>query len=265
MKRLGSTLLRFDSLGSTNDYARELAASGAEEGVAVLAYEQTAGRGRQGRQWSSPAGEGLYLSVILRPQISPADSAVITLAAAVAVAETLSLDFKTEVDIKWPNDVLASGKKICGILVESAIEAEVIQHAVVGIGVNLAQEEFPEEIRDSATSLLIESGQRVLPDDFAPPLLARLDHWYRVATAAPARVISRWEGLSSYADGCAVRIESHNEVIEGVTRGLAPSGAIIIELEGGERREIVSGEIKLRKAGVRSQGSGIRERMKAEG
>ena len=253
MKRLGSTVLRFDSLGSTNDYAREIAAAGAEEGVAILAYEQTAGRGRQGRQWSSPAGEGLYLSVILRPSASPADSAVITLAAAVAVAETLSLDFKTDIDIKWPNDVLASGKKICGILVESAIEGDSMLYAIVGIGVNLAQKEFPGEILDTATSLLIESGQQASPDDFVIPLLVRLDHWYKIAMDAPAEVIARWESLSSYAHDCAVRIESHDEVIEGITRGLAPSGAIVVELEGGKRREIVSGEIKLRKSVVSSQ------------
>lgn len=253
MKRLGSTILRFDSLGSTNDYARQLALEGADEGVAVLAYEQTAGRGRQGRQWSSPAGEGLYVSVILRPQTSPADSSVITLAAAVAVAETLSLDFKTKADIKWPNDVLVSGKKICGILVESAIERGSMQFAIMGVGVNLAQEEFPEEIRDIATSLLIESGRRVAPDDFALPLLARLDQWYGSAMSAPSEVIARWESMSSYARGCEVRIESEDEVIEGITRGLAPSGAIKVEIDGGKLREIVSGEIKLRKVIVSCQ------------
>ena len=115
MPILGSTVLRFEHLASTNDLAREMAASGAEEGIAITAREQTAGRGRLGRTWSSPPGEGLYLSLILRPRLKPGASAVITLAAAVAVAETLILDVHLEVDIKWPNDVLASGRKLCGI------------------------------------------------------------------------------------------------------------------------------------------------------
>src|SRR6266851_2317420 len=146
MARFGSTILRFDSVSSTNDVARELAASGKPEGLCVIAREQTAGRGRQGRSWSSPPGEGLYLSVIFRPEISAAESAVTTLAAAVAVAETLKLDFQMPVDIKWPNDVLASGRKVCGILVESAIENGRLQYAVIGIGVNVAQLYFPDEI-----------------------------------------------------------------------------------------------------------------------
>jgi BirA family biotin operon repressor/biotin-[acetyl-CoA-carboxylase] ligase len=244
---LGSTVFRFDQLRSTNDLAREMAASGADEGIAIIAREQTAGRGRLGRTWSSPPDEGLYLSLILRPQIKPAASAVITLAAAVAVAETLSLDFEVQVDIKWPNDVLASGRKICGILVETAIEKELLLYAVMGIGINLNQREFPEEIRDSATSILIESGKLVRSEEFLAPLLGRLEDWYRLALRNPAAVIDRWSELSSYAHGCAVSIETPDGLIEGLTRGLAPSGALVIEAAG-HRHEITSGEVRLRKS-----------------
>ena len=240
-------MVRFESVHSTNDVAKEMAARGAEEGVAVLAHEQTGGRGRQGRSWSSPAGEGLYLSVILRPEMGAADSPILTLATAVAVAETLSLEFKLAVDIKWPNDILASGKKICGILVESAIEAGRLQHAIVGIGVNLTRRVFPEEIRDIATSLLIESGRAVSPDQFCDTLFERLEHWYRVSLRERGAVISRWQELSSYAEGCRVQIESSGDVIEAITRGLAPSGALIIETPDGQRHEVVSGEIGLKK------------------
>jgi len=243
---LGSTILRIDRVSSTNDVARELAASGTPEGLCVIAQEQTAGRGRQGRSWSSPPGEGLYLSLILRPTMKIDASAVITLAAAVAVAETLKADFHVSADIKWPNDVLASGRKICGILVESASENDRLQYAIMGIGVNVAQDSFPSEIRDSATSLRLETGRRVTPDDVLKPLLARLEHWYITAVAQPSRIIARWEELSSYARACHVRIESAEGFIEGITCGLANSGALIVELQSGERREIVSGEIKLR-------------------
>lgn len=239
--------MRFESLTSTNDLAREMAQSGGSEGIAVLARRQTAGRGRQGRSWSSPMGEGLYVSLVLRPDIKPADSPLITLAAAVAVAETLGRDYRISSDIKWPNDVLARGRKICGILVESAIEADRLLYVVMGIGVNLGQREFPEEIKDTATSLLIEGGQSVTPDEFFAPLIDRLEYWYRQATDQPSEVIARWEAMSSYAHNCAVRIESSDSNIEGITRGLTARGALIIEMAGGERREIFSGEVKLRK------------------
>lgn len=246
MHNLGSTIVRFDRLSSTNDIARELAASGASEGLCVLAGEQTAGRGRQGRAWSSPAGEGLYLSVILRPEIKAARSAALTLAGAVAVAETIKLDFQIDCDIKWPNDVLASGKKISGILVESAIEKDNLQYAIMGIGVNVAQREFPHPINETATSILLETGRSITPEEFLRPLLDRLQRWYDMTLSEARKVLARWEELSSYARGCAVRVESSDWSIEGVTRGLSEVGGLIVELPGGELREVVSGEVSLR-------------------
>jgi len=246
MTTLGSTILRLDSVASTNDVARDMAASGSPEGTCVLSREQTAGRGRQGRSWDSPPGEGLYLSVILRPAIRAAQSAVLTLAAAVAVAETLKLDFEVTADIKWPNDVMASGRKICGILVESAIERDRLQYAVMGIGLNVAQREFPEEVSAVATSLLIETGRSLAPDEVLNPLLERLTTWYEIAVTEPSTVLARWEELSSYARGCAVRVESSDWSIEGVTRGLAGTGALRVELANGEIREVFSGEVSLR-------------------
>jgi BirA family transcriptional regulator, biotin operon repressor / biotin---[acetyl-CoA-carboxylase] ligase len=247
MNRIGSAVLRYDRLPSTNDVARELALAHAPEGVAVVARGQSAGRGRQGRAWASPPGQGLYCSVILRPRIPPADATMITLAAAIAVVEMLADDYQIVADIKWPNDVHVRGRKLCGILVESAIESGVLQFAIMGIGVNIAQREFPADLKDIATSLLIESGKEITPDEFLGPLLARLDVWYRKALAQPAEIIAQWEARSSYARDCAVRVESSDGVIEGTTRGLAPSGALTLELTTGEQREIVSGDVTLRK------------------
>jgi BirA family biotin operon repressor/biotin-[acetyl-CoA-carboxylase] ligase len=243
---LGFTFLRFDSVSSTNDVARELAVSGEAEGVCVIAREQTAGRGRQGRSWSSPPGEGLYLSLILRPQGSAVESATITLAAAVAVAETLRLEFHTNADIKWPNDVLVNGRKICGILVEAAIEGNSLQYAVMGIGVNIAQRAFPQQIGDIATSLFLETGRTVLPEEFAKAMLPRIQHWYETAISQAERLIARWEELSSTAHGCPVSVESPDGSVEGMTRGLTATGALIVETSTGERREIVSGEVRVR-------------------
>lgn len=246
MRTLGSSVLRFDSVGSTNDLARERAAAGAPEGTCVIAREQAAGRGRQGRAWASPPGEGLYLSVILRPTIRAADSAVLTLAAAVAVAETLMLDYQVPADIKWPNDVMASSRKICGILVESAIERDRLQYAVMGIGLNVAQRAFPDEVSGVATSLFMETKRLIGPDELVNPLLERLSVWYDTAALEPAKLLSRWEELSSYARGCAVRVESSDWSIEGITRGLTAAGALRVELRNGEIREVFSGEVSLR-------------------
>jgi BirA family biotin operon repressor/biotin-[acetyl-CoA-carboxylase] ligase len=246
MAQLGSSILRYDGVSSTNDVARELAAAGAGEGVCVIARAQTAGRGRQGRSWSSPPGEGLYLSLILRPQIKAADSAIVTLAAAVGVAETFKLDFEVPVDIKWPNDVLASGRKICGILVESAIQNDQLQYAVMGIGVNIAQQSFPDHLAVNATSLLLETRRRIEPEDFAQPMLERLEYWYRTAMTHPDQVIERWEELSSYARGRLVGVESPQGSIEGITRGLTSRGTLILEMGNGAIHEVVAGEVSLR-------------------
>lgn len=246
MPTLGSTILRLDSVSSTNDIARDLAVSGSPEGCCVVAREQTAGRGRQGHTWASPAGEGLYLSLVLRPSLKAADSAVLTLAAAIAVAETLKGAFQVQADIKWPNDLLVSGRKISGILVESAIEGDRLQHGVMGIGINVAQSSFPSDIGQSATSIALETGRAISPDDVLNPLLERLEHWYRTALSQPRTVIARWEELSSYARGCHVRVESSGGPIQGVTRGLSARGALIVELASGQVKEIVSGEVSLR-------------------
>jgi BirA family biotin operon repressor/biotin-[acetyl-CoA-carboxylase] ligase len=245
---LGATILCFDELASTNETARELAVKGASEGVSVIARKQTAGKGRQGRSWSSPIDEGLYVSIILRPHITPAQASVIPLASAIAVAETFAVDFSTAVDIKWPNDVLMNGRKICGILVESAIESGLLHYAILGIGINIAQKEFPDELRATATSLFLETQKTLTPEDFLRPLLARLNCWYPLAISQPEKIIERWQQLSSYTNACEVRIISGGAIIEGVTKGLTASGALLVELANGERREIVSGEVSLRKA-----------------
>jgi len=249
MPRLGSAIIRYETVSSTNDVARDLALNDAPEGTVVLALRQTSGRGRQGRSWSSPADEGLYLSAILRPPISPADSAIITLVAAVAVAETLTVDFNTQADIKWPNDVLVSNRKISGILVESAIEGNRLQYVVVGIGVNVNQQRFEPELERTATSLRIETKRPHHQGVLVEKLLRRLEQAYRKALEEPNEIINRWEAQSTYARGRAVRIISSDGEFDGVTRGLSASGALKIETVDGELREIVSGEVTLRAAG----------------
>jgi BirA family biotin operon repressor/biotin-[acetyl-CoA-carboxylase] ligase len=246
LSKLGSIIHTFETLASTNDAARDLARQGADEGVGVVARLQTAGRGRNDRRWVSPEGEGLYLSLILRPRLAARLCSTIPLAAAIAVAETLREDFKLSPDIKWPNDVLISGRKVCGILVESAVEGDRLEYAILGVGVNVGQREFSDELKETATSVSIEAGSDLSPGEFLRPLLDRLDLWYRLAITQSQAVIARWEELSSWARGREVRALSANEEILGVTRGLTSEGGLLIETAGGEIREITSGEVSLR-------------------
>jgi len=245
-KKLGSTVLRFDRVSSTNDVAKDFASSGAREGLCVIAKEQTAGRGRQGRTWSSPAGDGLYMSVVLRPAIKPSEAGMITVASAIAVAETLRLDYETDAEIKWPNDVLLRGRKICGILIESAVQDDRLDYIVLGIGVNTSQSSFPEEVAKTATSLWLEKHRKVSPEDFAFALLPRLEHWYVAALSDQAGIISRWKALSPSSQNCRVNVETSDGSIEGITQGLTSRGALIVELANGERREVVAGDVRVR-------------------
>jgi BirA family transcriptional regulator, biotin operon repressor / biotin---[acetyl-CoA-carboxylase] ligase len=245
-KKFGCSVLRFDRVSSTNDIAKELAASGASEGLCVIAAEQTAGRGRQGRSWSSPAGEGLYMSVVLRPTIKPSDAGIITLLSAVAVAETLRLDYQIEADIKWPNDIMIGGRKVSGILIESVIEDGRLDYVVLGVGVNTGQRSFPDEVASSATSLWIETRQTISPEEFSDVLLRRLEQWYFAAQSDSPGIVSRWEELSPSSRNCSVRVETSGDEIEGITQGLTGSGALVVELASGELREIVAGDVRVR-------------------
>src|SRR5919112_5436702 len=167
--RLTPTVLRFDSLPSTNTEAARQAALGAPEGLCVVAREQTAGRGRRERSWVSPKDAGLYVSVVLRPTLEARLWPLITLAAALAVRDALEEACGLEADIKWPNDLLAGGRKLCGILAETA-EGARGRAVVLGIGVNLRRGSFPKELNDTATSVEEQTGRA--PD--AESLLASL-------------------------------------------------------------------------------------------
>jgi BirA family biotin operon repressor/biotin-[acetyl-CoA-carboxylase] ligase len=248
MSCIGSSVLRFDSVSSTNDLAREMACKPGNEGVVIVAREQTAGKGRQGHSWFSPADDGLYFSVILGANVRPASLPFISLAAAVAVTEALAYEYSLKPDIKWPNDVLLRGRKVCGILLESATEADRVQYAVLGIGINLAGSgRLPEEIRESSTTLLAETGGAILPDQLLQTVLDKLDHWCEMADADPDAVIRRWQQLSSYANGCSVRLTSASSTLEGVTRGLAAGGALRVQGADGTIHEVASGDVSLRR------------------
>lgn len=245
---LGAKIIHRESVGSTNDEARALAAAGAPEGTVVVAEEQTGGKGRLGRRWESPRGTGVWLSVILKPPLPPAEVSPLTLVAAVAVAEAIERATGLRPGIKWPNDVLVNGRKVCGILTELSAEVERINHVILGIGinVNLGSTDLPEEVRGSASSLAAEAGAPVSRARLAGELLSRLDYWYRVFLRQgfdPAREV--WKRYSVTL-GRPVTATGRTSRIEGTAVDVDASGALVIETPEGSRQRVLAGEVTLR-------------------
>lgn len=240
------TIHHFAELGSTNDYLKQL--TDAAEFTCAVADTQTAGRGRRTRTWVSPPGSGLYLSVLLRPTITT-NVALLSLLAAVAVAETLMQYQVAGIDIKWPNDVLLNERKVCGILVEGASSGAQALRVIVGIGVNLNQTDFPPEIAETATSLALQLGRAVDVAAFRDRLLARLAHWYAVwQREAGSLILERWEQLSSYAYGQKVVVTLDDEQVVGETAGLTKDGSLRLQVTPEKVRVILTGEVaRLRK------------------
>ncbi len=240
---IGQTLHCFDELPSTSDHAKALAEEGAAHGEVVVAERQTAGRGRRGRSWSSPARKNLYLSVVLRPDLPPQRASEITLVAAVALCDVVR-QAGPEAGIKWPNDVLVRGKKIAGILTEMAAEMEAVHWVVLGIGVNLNArlEDLPEELRDEATSISVERGQPVPRALFAAALLARLEEWLDRHAAEGFEPIRKAWRERSVTLGREVRVRADGRDIEGLAEDIDDTGALLVRASGRLER-IVAGDV----------------------
>jgi BirA family biotin operon repressor/biotin-[acetyl-CoA-carboxylase] ligase len=238
-------LLTFDSLDSTNTEALKQARLGAEEGLCVVARQQTAGRGRHGRPWVSEKDAGLYFSIVLRPKIETQYLPLITLMTGVAVHDTLA-EFGIASDVKWVNDLHVKGKKICGILAETTETPKGLA-VIVGIGVNLTSSNFPPEIADTATSIEelhkpareqgrnLQLDSRALTDGRASALTESLTkyitYFYTILKSAdgPANIIDEWRKRSTYFSGKPVRVVLENESLEGITDGLEPNGALRVK------------------------------------
>ncbi|HEY2961837.1 MAG TPA: biotin--[acetyl-CoA-carboxylase] ligase [Pyrinomonadaceae bacterium] len=227
-------ILRYESVPSTNTEIARLASQGAEEGLAIVADEQTAGRGRLQRAWSSPKGAGLYFSILLRPALAPDRWPLITFVAALATGDALLEAGKVQTDIKWPNDLLASERKICGILAE-AIETPSGRAVVVGIGINLTDDAFPQEIANVATSVAAQSGRQPEREGILAALLSALSRWYSLLQEpdGAVKIAATWSSRSSYASGKLVKVTNRDETLQGVTRGIEDDGALRLETAQG--------------------------------
>jgi BirA family biotin operon repressor/biotin-[acetyl-CoA-carboxylase] ligase len=242
----------FAETDSTNLQARSLAAAGAEEGTIVVAEKQSRGRGRKGRSWFSPEGGGIYLSLILRPNMTPSEAPVITLMTGVAAAETLlSLTPELDIKIKWPNDILANGKKIAGILTEISTDMDRIDYVVVGFGmnVNLPFRHLEEEIKETATSILIETGSLRPRAEFIRAFLQYFESYYEIIrTEGFESIRERWKELANIL-GRRVMVEMVGKTVVGEVVDVDADGVLILRDERGELKRVVSGDVKLLKAG----------------
>lgn len=244
MHFLRPIILRFDSLPSTNTEAARQAANGAAEGLCIVAREQTRGRGRQERVWISPPDAGLYFSILLRPHLSTIHWPLITLMTSIAVADALANACALDVDIKWPNDIYARERKLCGILAEM-IETPWGRACIVGIGINLKESAFPPEIRESAIAVETLTGGTADVERLLQSLTQAIAHRYQILQEpdGPRRTLEEWTARSSYAQGKRVRVSLDASIIEGITRGLEPDGALRVETEAGEIRIIRAGDV----------------------
>lgn len=243
---LGRRIHSYAELESTNDEAHRLAEEGALHGEVVIAEKQSKGRGRRGHPWLAPEGKSLTFSVILRPLLPPARAPELTLAAAVAICEAARELGAHSARIKWPNDVECKGRKLCGILTELRADGGGVKHAILGVGFNCALEmhDFPEELRPTATSLLIESGERIARPLILAQLLEHLEEWLSLhETEGFGPVRERWRELSSTL-GHKVRITGEGAPVEGDATDLAEDGALLVRVPGGEMVRAVAGEVE---------------------
>ncbi len=241
---LGTELHELELCDSTNDEAAALAAAGAPHGAVVVAGGQRRGRGRLGRSWYSPPGENLYLSCVLRPDISAAALPPATLAAGVAVAETVT-GFGVRASVKWPNDVLARGRKLAGLLTEMSTRGARVDHLILGIGVNLGSRSFPPELDAIATSIARETGREVTPAQFRERLLPGLEIWLdRFFAGGVPAVGPAWTAWSEM-EGARVRVVAGGQTVEGTACGIAADGSLDVRDDHGHHVSVVAGDVVL--------------------
>ncbi len=240
----GKRVYHFFRTDSTNRVAMELGYAGEPEGAVVLAEEQTAGRGRAGRSWHSERGAGLYVTLLLRPKLSPAQAPLLTMLAGLSAHTALLAQTGLAAELKWPNDLLLNNKKLGGILTEMHAEPSAVRFIVVGMGINVNQERFPAELSATATSLRKETGRLHSRLEFLVKLLTQFEIDYnRFLQEGASYVVERFELVSSFASGRRVRVDTGTESYLGTTDGLSPEGLLIVKKDGGASATVIAGDV----------------------
>lgn len=242
-----------EEIDSTNNRAKQLAEQGEPEGTLVIAKSQTAGKGRRGRSWESEKMDGIWMSLLLRPKVKPAEVSCLTLVAAMAVAKAIQNQCSIEAKIKWPNDIVANGKKLCGILTEMNSEFDVIHSVVIGIGINVNQKAFSFELQDKATSIFIETGQEADRQRMIAEIMELFSGYYKkyLQTRDMTLLLEEYNAMLVNKDREVLVYygmveEKRTEEAEcGIAQGIDSTGALLVETMQGMRK-IVSGEVSVR-------------------
>jgi BirA family biotin operon repressor/biotin-[acetyl-CoA-carboxylase] ligase len=240
-------IIYYKQLDSTNTEIARLAAEGAAHGTVVMADAQTAGKGRRGRQWESPAGENIYMSILLRPNCLPDRAPMLTLVMAYSVAKVLTGLGFPDVQIKWPNDLVLSGKKICGILTEMQLNGSEIDYVVVGVGINVNTSKFPEELKDTATSLYMESGRVSDRETLVESIVESFDKAYRqfLETQDLSFLKEEYNDMLVNVAREVRVLEPGNEYI-AYAQGINSEGELLVRTADGEEKCIYAGEVSVR-------------------
>ena len=240
-------VLYFDTIDSTNTKAQELAEKGYPSGTLVVADKQESGKGRRGRSWVSPSGTGIFMTLMIKPDINPNNASMLTLVAALAVAKAITSVTGEEALIKWPNDIVINGKKVCGILTEMNAQFDYINHIVVGIGINVHNESFPEEISQMASSLMIEAGgKRFHRAQIIAETMSYFEQYYDtfLETQDLSALVREYDKLLVNRNK-SVRVLDPKEPFDGKAMGITPKGELIVDTW--ESRKLVSsGEVSVR-------------------
>ncbi len=245
----GRKMEYFDEIDSTNNYCKRQAEMGAEHGFLVVADRQVSGRGRRGRVWETPSGISIAMSLLLRPDIATECASMITLVAALSVAHAIRNVSGLDAKIKWPNDIVINGKKVCGILTEMSVEFSAINYVVVGIGINVNNASFPEEIADVATSIYLEGHEMVSRSKLIAEILINFERYYRIflETQDMSGLKDVYEERLVNKDE-RVRVMSANGKVddEGTALGIDDIGRLVIKSDDGRQKNIMAGEVSVR-------------------
>lgn len=244
---IGREIFFYKTVGSTNTIAAGLAEKGAAEGLVVLADSQKKGKGRLGRSWVSPPGVNIYMSIIMRPAIDPKDVTLLTITAAVGCTIALRRTTGINVTIKWPNDLIISGKKLGGILTEMKTDSEGKISAIIGIGINVNVDinMFPLDVRKIATSVKNETGIPYPRTEIIAEILNEIDKWYRILKGRGKKLLlSEWQRLTSTL-GREVKVTVDKETFTGLAESLDDKGMLILRLPSGELKRISAGDLTI--------------------
>lgn len=245
-KWAGKTVHFVKETDSTNNLGKRLSLQGAPHGTLVVAEYQSAGKGRLGRTWEAPEGSSVMMSVLVRPSFDPEYASMLTLIMGLSVARAV-IDLGIDASIKWPNDVVVSGKKICGILTEMGIENGKIREVLIGPGINVNTEEFPRELQDKATSLFVETGKKYDRNQVIGLVMKKFEYYYEkfVCTCDLSLVRDDYHEILANRNH-QVRILDKRQPFEGIALGINEAGELLVQMENGEIREVRAGEVSVR-------------------